>query len=223
MRILAVALAAAALGAGCGSAASSESESRAAVQRPANSRVHRDAEAEFSIVVPKGWRVIDRLHPAGTELLEAYRDQDPLFAVALERMNAPDSPFYLFAYDHRPRSDFGATMNVLSVRIPDRSAYEEFERGALDTVATLSTRGKPEITREAFATGDVLKVSYFHDPPVGSSCTCLAVTQYVLHGNGRAYILTFSTAADRGARYAPVFERTARSFRLSTAPEFSPA
>jgi hypothetical protein len=212
VRIIAAFLVVAGLASGCGAAVSSDQ--KASNPAPAsNPRLHRDGDAKFSVLIPRGWKVIDRLHPASPEFIATYRHDDPVFAVVLERMTAPDSPFYLFAYDPERNKVFGATMNVLSVHIDGDPAYDEFERGLLQTVNKLSTRGKPVVTREAFAAGDVLKASYLHDLPTSEGCTCLAVTQYALHANDRAYVVSFLTAASRRSAYAPVFERAARSFR----------
>jgi hypothetical protein len=212
VRVLAAFAAFVVLAAGCGEAVSSDRDGSPSGVPARNSRLHRDDAGRFSLLVPKGWRVIDRLHPASPQFIATYHHDDPMFAAVLERMTATDSPFYLFAYERKPHDAFGATLNVLSVQVPDEH-YKEFEQGTLHTVHELSTRGRPEITREEFAAGDVLKASYLHEVPTPQGCTCLSITQYVLHANGRAYLLTFSTAAGRRAEYARLFERAARSFR----------
>lgn len=165
--------------------------------------------AAFSVSVPADWTTATP-DDLDEEVLDAYAKENPEIAQFVEVISQPNSPIKLFAFDPEVSAGFATNLNVIVETVPDGISAEEYFEANVAQIEQLVEPDGIRKERVRLSAREALHLTYEHR----LTGRALAADQYVLFGDGRGYVLTYTTVAARAERYAAEFARSARSFRI---------
>jgi hypothetical protein len=213
MRRLAALAACLALAGGCGG--SDDADQPRQVGQSAGLEVYEVASQGFSIGVPREWQVIsvdEALPEADRE--ELARD-NPELAPMLEAIVSGDQPIKLFAFDPEVEDRFATNVNILAVDLPADVGLDEFVTANEADIEGFSGRVGPIASEAAdLPSGPARRLTYRIRVTTEGSERAVATLQYLLVGDAKGYVVTFSTLPSLSGRYDPTFDRIVRSLRV---------
>jgi hypothetical protein len=172
-------------------------------------KTHSVDGAAFSIQTPDTWVDLSRRGPALLDLLRRY----PQFkdaAASIKKSNG----LVLVLVDANPSDlvdKFAANVNVIvgaNSSVLDLKAIRDVELVQLKQAGIVKGKVSTGITR--LPAGATLEIRYTQSLQGRLS----SVTQFVLVHNGKTYVVTYTTVPGAVSRFAPVFTRSAQSFRF---------
>jgi hypothetical protein len=196
--------------AGCGGAAQRDVEPAGGARTGLS--FYEVRNGAFSLGIPKGWSALTLDQALGDELDKTVRAH-PELEETRQLLSSADSPFKLFAVKEE-RSGVSSTLNVVKVQFAVGWNVHDFEAGVVDGVRGKAADGKVRVDRMSFPAGSTLKLR-MRSKAVTADGRIVPVdlVEYVIRRDGTAYILAYATAPPLAERYAPLFERSARSLR----------
>jgi hypothetical protein len=121
----------------------------------------------------------------------------------------------LVAVEPSSSAGFATNVNVLVSRIPAGASFEKWTRAETAQIAALNptslTRGTVQLPA-----GKAYRLAYHARLTIRGSVRELALRQFMVKRGPFLYVVTFTTAAHRASALTPTFERSARTFRLTT-------
>jgi hypothetical protein len=106
-------------------------------------------------------------------------------------------------------------VNVVAVDLPPDARLEDFVAANKADIEGFSGRvGEIESKAVELPSGPARSLAYGVRVTTGGSERTVATLQYLLVGEDKGYVVTFSTLPELSERYEPVFERTVRSLSL---------
>ncbi|MEX0674423.1 MAG: hypothetical protein WD067_06585 [Gaiellaceae bacterium] len=200
--------------AGCGGS-DDETDQPRQVGESAGLEVYEVSSQGFSIGVPPEWRVIsvdEALPEADRE--ELARD-NPELAPLLEAIVSGEQPIKLFAFDPEVEDRFATNVNVLAVDLPSDVGLEDFVAANEADIEGFGGRVGPIASEAAdLRSGPARRLTYRVRVTSEGRERTVATLQYVLVGDGKGYVVTFSTLPNLSGRYGPTFDRIVRSLRV---------
>ena len=159
----------------------------------------------FSLALPGRWRSFgDSSHTsAGT-----IAGGNQRLRLELETLAQSDSPVKLVGVDPAGGLRSATNMNVLQTRVPASVSFEEMAR--IEAIQIRRASGIRRIDQETtkVPAGRALHLTYH---PRASAL----VQQYFVRHGDLLYVLTYTTPSADGARYAPIFDRSAHTFQIA--------
>lgn len=184
--------------------------------------VYEKPDIGFSVALPPSWKQID-MDPATLDAsLKVVKEQNPEMAAALEGQarNLVLSGIKFFGFDLAPESTsagFATNISVLKQSSPAAVALDVYVQANVGQLENLSNVTKPVNHRRArLAAGEAEELRYTMNvnASAGQSMS-LRLTQYLLVKGKDAYVITLTTTAEQGDKYAPTFEKIGQSFKLT--------
>ena len=213
MRRLAALAACLAVAAGCGG--SDEPEQPEQVGEAGGLEVYEVASQGFSIGVPPDWRVVSVDEALPEEERERLARENPDLAPMLDALDDESQPIKLFAFDPDVRDGFATNVNVIAVDLPGEVGLDEFvSANKADVERFPGLSGDVESARMELPAGAAERLDYRLRITSGGAEQEVATRQFLVAGDGTGYVVTFSTLPRHSERYAPAFERIARSLTL---------
>jgi hypothetical protein len=214
MRRLAALAACLALAGGCGGSDDDADQPRQ-VGESGGLEVYEVSSQGFSIGVPPEWRVIsvdEALPEADRE--ELARD-NPELAPLFEAIVSGDQPIKLFAFDPEVEDRFATNVNVLAIDLPSDVGLEDFAAANEADIENFSGRVGPVASETAdLPSGPARRLTYRVRVTTEGRERTVATLQYFVVGDGKGYVVTFSTLPNLSDRYEPTFDRIVRSLRV---------
>jgi hypothetical protein len=178
---------------------------------------HRIASTPASIALPDGWRTLTRAQVVRNVVPAAIK-QNPQLAPILRALRSASSPLRFFAFDTRLTTGFATNVNTIVTAQPGLT-FAEFARALVAEVESgaggLKPIGRPTHRQIRLPSGPALLVLWRLPVSAQGTRRVAVIRQYGLLDAGRAYVFTFTTLTSTVGRYAPVFDRAARSIRFS--------
>jgi hypothetical protein len=169
-----------------------------------------------SVSLPGDWRTLTRSQVLNSALPAGVK-QNPQLAPILRALRS-STVLRFFAFDPQIRNGFATNVNVLATSQPGLT-FDQFARQLayeLDhDVGGLRPLARPGHRRIQLPAGPALISTMRLRVNVQGAALVASIRQYGLLHGGRGYVFTFSTLQALAGRYAPVFERAARSIRFS--------
>ena len=182
----------------------------------AATKVHAVPENGFSVAVPSGWNAVKPGEVLSDEDLENFRSENPEIRAYIDAISGPDSPIKFLAFDPAGKEEFATNLNVVVLPLSAGVTFAAWAKAAAAEIDGLPTRSGPvEEDRVELPAGEALRLSYDQKFQVGDADKTVATLQYGLVGEGRAYILTFTTLPEQEASYDEAFRAAAGSFRIT--------
>lgn len=175
----------------------------------------------FAIALPPTWTQFDMDSETVRTPLKAVQALNPEIAVMLgaQTQTLLASSLKFWAGDLRPQAlitGFATNVNIFQASLTLQAPLDPYLQAAMRRLNTLPGVVKPISKRYVDLTvGEVgelkfqLKITTTEGQPITA-----AVTQYLVIGEGEAYVITFTTTADQARRQARTFEKIGQSFRL---------
>jgi hypothetical protein len=185
--------------AGCGGAHSS-----ATVTVPQGFAVRSVEKPAFSIALPQEWRSFgDRSHMSAKEVAGS----NERLRLELETLAKSDSPIKLVAFDPAAGQHFHTNMNVLQTQVPSKLSFDDMAKTEVTQISRASGIKHIRQQETVVPAGRALHLTY------RPRANAVIQQYFVRHGN-LLYVLTYSTRAADGARFAQVFDRSAHTFQV---------
>jgi hypothetical protein len=202
------------LAVGCGGGKESESNSATHAETPAGFTVRNVRDEGFSIAVPTGWRSIDASAALTGSSAKQFKRDNPAAAGAVEALARPNSPMKFVAIDPAALQ-FATNVNVLVSRIPADASFERWTSAETSQIAALSPTHLTKGTVQLPA-GVGFRLRYHARLTISGAPRDLAIHQYMLKRGPFLYVITFTTAATEEGRLTDTFEKSARTFTITT-------
>ena len=175
----------------------------------------------YSISLAPKWKRIDVDAQTMDATMATLADQDPSFKSMLtdQARALASKGVKFFAFDLAPEAvgtGFASNVNILRLPLPSKVSLATLAQANVGTIENMDSVIKP-VTQQRVQIGDMdaEQVTFGLKIKSGSGDTVqLADTQYYVLVDKDLYVLTFTTTGDQAARYAPIFDKMARSFRL---------
>jgi hypothetical protein len=169
-----------------------------------------------SVSLPGGWETLTRSQVLKSALPAGVK-QNPQLAPILRALRS-SNVLKFFAFDPQIRNGFATNVNVLATPQPGLT-FDQFARQLayeLDHGAGgLRPLARPGHRRIRLPAGQAVLSTMRLRINVQGAALVATIRQYGLLHAGRGYVFTFSTLQALSGRYAPVFDRAARSIRFS--------
>jgi hypothetical protein len=210
----------AALSAGCGDnagprAAKNVETQQAAPGLPRGFTLRVVKGQGFAVALPRRWRSLDAQAALRGEAMRQFRKANPQLGQQIEALTRPNSPIKMLAVDPRVRTGFVTNLNVIVTPIPSGVSFDDWTSAEVREIKSVQTVRALKQEDLRLSAGRALHLSYrasFNRP--GGSYTA-SIHQYMVKDDGRLYILTYTSAPGSEPRYRPVFEKSARTLRLT--------
>ena len=190
---------------------------------PAGWSFRQPQDSSFRIALPDGWNVVTPSPITIPTAMALMRQQAPElvdFPPEILAMIAPSSA-KLTAFDltpGNPPASFPRSLNIVGQALPTKVSLESIVRQFKTQVEQSDAVLKP-ITQETFRpiAGEGVKLRYRLQvrPPDGELETG-SMFQYGIMNGKDLYIVTFACPDNETEKYAPLFEKIARSFSLAS-------
>jgi hypothetical protein len=177
--------------------------------------VYEVTEPEFSLGVPTSWTAITHDELAETGALDRFAKENPAVAPVLEGVLQPGSPVKFFALDPAVEKGFATNVNVVVQDVPDDLELPELAESSAAELRSLGVVEGLKTAEVSLPAGQAVKIRFRLRARYGTANRTVATLQYALLVGGRSYVVTYSTLPELESRYAPAFEESARSLRLS--------
>jgi hypothetical protein len=158
-------------------------------------------EAGFSIAVPKSWLSVDQ------ESAKSTRTSNPRLRSAIQTLTQPHTPVQLIAVAPADRGAFAANMNVIETRVPGKLSFDDLVKNEAKQIKLASAVDDLEQDAVELPAGRALQLTY-RVKARGY------VRQYFVKNGNELYVLTYTASLETGPHYAPIFDRSAHTFRL---------
>ena len=158
-------------------------------------------EAGFSIAVPKSWLSVDQ------ESAKSTRTSNPRLRSAIQTLTQPHTPVQLIAVAPADRGAFAANMNVIETRVPGKLSFDDLVKNEAKQIKLASAVDDLEQDTVELPAGRALQLTY-RVKARGY------VRQYFVKNGNELYVLTYTASLETGPHYAPIFDRSAHTFRL---------
>ena len=179
-------------------------------------KVHSLEDQGFSVAVPSDWKAVTPGEALSEEELESFRSDNPEIASYIDAISGPDSPIKFLAFDPDSKKDFATNLNVVVLPLAAGVTFEQWAEAAVAEIEKLPSRAGPlEKDRVDLSAGKSLRLSYPQKFNVRSKDKTISTLQYGVVGEGRAYVLTFTTLPEQTESYDPIFRAAADSFRIT--------
>ena len=155
----------------------------------------------YSITVPNGWLTVDKDSARHT------RTSNPRLRAAVRTLTQPHTPVQLIAVAPAQRNAFAANMNVIETRVPGGLSFDDLVKNEAKQIKLASAVHDLQQDIVELPAGRALRLTY-HVQHRGY------VRQYFVKKDDELYVLTYTAALASGPRYAPIFDRSAHTFRL---------
>jgi hypothetical protein len=181
---------------------------------PAGFTVRPVRDEGFSIAVPSEWQSLDASTALRGPAIKRFKRENPAAAGAVVALARPNSPMKFVAVDPGG-GDFATNVNVVVSRIPADASFETWTRAETAQIAPLQPT---HLTKRSvrLRAGKAYRLAYRARLTIRGRPRELALHQYMVKRGPLLYVITFTTAAERDPRLTPTFERSARTFRLTT-------
>jgi hypothetical protein len=158
----------------------------------------------FSLALPERWRSFGDTSHASARSIAGGNER---LRVELETLAQSDSPVKLVGVDPVGGLRSATNMNVLQTRVPSSVSFEEMAR--IEAIQIRRASGIKRIEQETteLPAGRALHLTYH------PRATALVQQYFVRHGDF-LYVLTYTAPSADGARYAPIFDRSAHTFQV---------
>lgn len=175
----------------------------------------------YAISLPPHWEQIDMDPQTLESSLDAFAERNPEMATLLSgRLRSlVTAGISFFGFDlsvEAAASGFATNINILTQTLGAEVSLDFYAQLNVGQLENMDIVVKPIThSRVRLEAGDAEKVEYsWSMTSVGNETVQLAVAQYLLVRGKTAYILTMTTTADQAAKYKPLFEQIAGSFRI---------
>ena len=158
-------------------------------------------EAAFSIAVPKSWLSVDQ------DSAKSTRTSNPRLRSAIQTLTQPHTPVQLIAVAPAERNAFAANMNVIETRVPGKLSFDDLVKNEAKQIKLASAVDDIEQDAVELPAGRALQLTY-RVKARGY------VRQYFVKNGDELYVLTYTASLETGPHYAPIFDRSAHTFRL---------
>lgn len=177
--------------------------------------VYEVESAGFALGVPSSWDAasVDDFRESGA--LDEAASENPALAPYLEALQQPNSPMKFLAGDPEIREDFATNVNVIVEEIPATISAEDYQSANVSHIRrALQVEGELAEEQVELEAGPALRLEYRHEVTQGGQGRELTVVQYILAGEGRGYVITYTTVPEALAEYEAQFASSAATFRL---------
>ncbi len=202
------------LAVGCGGSKESGSHSTTRAETPEGFTVRHVRDEGFSIAVPTGWRSIDASTALTGSSAKQFERDNPAAAGAVEALARPNSPMKFVAIDPAGL-EFATNVNVLVSRIPADASFERWTSAETAQIEALNPTHLTKGTVQLPA-GKGFRLRYHARLTIRGTPRELAIHQYMLKRGPFLYVITFTTAATEESQLAKTFEKSARTFKLTS-------
>jgi hypothetical protein len=183
--------------AGCGGG-------QATVTIPNGFTVRTVEQPAFSLALPQRWRSFgDTSHASAKSITGGNRR----LRLELETLARSDSPIKLIGVDPTGGLRSTTNMNVLQTRVPSSISFDEMTRIEATQIRRASGIRRIEQETTQVPAGRALHLTYH------PRATALVQQYFVRHGDF-LYVLTYTSASEKGARYASIFDQSAHTFAI---------
>ena len=168
----------------------------------------------FAIAIPKEWRSLDASTALSGASAKQFARDNPAAAGAVEALAQPNSPMKFVAVDPAGVA-FATNVNVLVSRIPAKVSFKRWTKAEAAQIAAL----KPTQLRKGtvqLAAGKAYRLAYHARLRIRGTPRELAIHQYMIKRGPFLYVVTFTADARDEGRFAKTFERSARTFKITT-------
>jgi hypothetical protein len=170
---------------------------------------HTVSSQQFSLAVPTGWKTASVDKVLNDAAIDQMTANNPSLGSAIKELGKPSSFIKFLAFDPETKNNFATNVNVGVTDVPSGVTAQQFydaNLAQIEQVFGIATPANEEVTLPA---GPALRLNYEQEGPPK-----IATQQYLVLGDGKGYILTFTTLPELTSEYAPIFERAARSFKF---------
>lgn len=158
----------------------------------------------FSIALPAAWRSFgDRSHTDASEV--AGKNQR--LRTELETLARSDSPIKLVAFEPGAGRHFYTNMNALQTQVPSKLTFDDMAKTEVTQISRASGVENIRQSKTSVPAGRALHLTY---RPRANA----VVQQYFVRHGDLLYVLTYTTRPADAARYAPIFDNSARTFQV---------
>jgi hypothetical protein len=172
---------------------------------PPGFSVRTVAKPAFSIALPSAWRSFDT---KGDRTANEVAGHNRALRQELQILGRADSPIKLIGLDpSADRAAFVTNMNVLQTRLPSGFGFEELARTEAAQIKLVSGVKKIAQEQTTVPGGRTLHLSY-------RAKSNAIVHQYFVKHEELLYVLTYTTAPSRSARYEKIFDVSAHTFEV---------
>lgn len=183
---------------------------------PPGFSVRTVSDPGFSVAVPQGWKSIDAAQALDVEALGQFERENPALRGQLKKIAEPGSPLKLLAYaPQRQSAGFATNLNVLVFSIPADAPYDKWTAAEVKSLTRLHLARGPSRRELQLAGERALRLDYHARFVVRSRPLVASIQQYFVKKDAELFLLTYTTLVGSTKLYAPAFEASARTFRLT--------
>jgi hypothetical protein len=163
--------------------------------------VRKVEDPAFSIAVPKSWLSVDQRSARRT------RTSNPRLRAAIRTLTRPATPVRFIAVAPAQGKTFAANMNVIETRVPSSVSFDDLVKNEANQIKLVSALHDLQQETVELPAGRALRLTY-------RVRRRGYVSQYFVKHENELYVLTYTAALADGPHYAPIFDRSAHTFRL---------
>jgi hypothetical protein len=179
----------------------------------------QDVKTEgFSVGLPPNWTSLPTT--SVDQAMKTLQRENPELArlVGPQLGSSLSSLMKLLAFDGTSptlQRNFATNLNIIVAPAESSTSFEEFVSASEAQLRAVSSVSNVTSERHALPVGPSAIVRSELTLNTGAGSQKAAITQYLVLGRDKAYILSFTTLPDALDTYAPVFEQIAQTFRVT--------
>jgi len=178
--------------------------------------VHRVPGQQFSIALPRRWRVIDASSLANDPRLKMLAADNPEFADELRALAQPGSPLKLLAVDPHETGGYRTTMNITTQQVSSKMTTSTLKKELGRTLAVRNAID-PVLIELGFANGSAIWASFKIRVRARQLQTVVTADNLfaIKHGT-TVYYLTYIASPTLEPGLEKTFTDSARTFRVGS-------